>query len=225
MIGKLLRAIGAIVVYTCVATIIAEGVLALHFGRAWKLNRDKCIQMLAIAQGVDLAAIREEALGEREEPSREQPSYNQVLEARAVKTRNLELREQSLRGSLVQLQTEQRKLNDEKTRLAGLREAFKGELAATEKGALATGREETCRTLESLKAKQAKELLVQMLDKKEIDEVVAIVTGMSENKRAKIIAEFKSQTENEQIGEVLNRIRQGTPAANIADNTQKQIGQ
>ena len=67
---------------------------------------------------------------------------------------------------------------------------------------------------------------MQMLDQKEIDEVVAILlAGMTENKRAKIIAEFKTPTEMEQIGEVLRRIRQGTPAANIADNTQKQIGQ
>ena len=64
-----------------------------------------------------------------------------------------------------------------------------------------------------------------MLDQSETDEVVAILDGMTEGRRAKIIAEFKTTTEVEQIGEVLRRIRQGVPAAVMAENTQKKMGQ
>ena len=67
-----------------------------------------------------------------------------------------------------------------------------------EKGAAATGREDARRTLETLKPKQAKELIAQMLEGKEIDEVVMLLAGMPEGKRAKIIAEFKTPAETEQ---------------------------
>ena len=148
-----------------------------------------------------------------------------MLEARAVKTRNLELREQSL------ARQRRRKCKPNSAswprRRSGcwhLRNGFQGDLAALEKGAVANGREDARRTLEALKPKQAKELLVQMLDQKEIDEVVILLAGMTEGKRAKIIAEFKTPAEVEQIGDVLRRIRQGIPAANMAENNEKKMG-
>ena len=125
MIGKLLAGAGLAARFRCVATVIAELILAAYFGRAWQLNRPKLIQMLAIAQGVDLAALRQQARGDAaEEPSTEQASYSQVLEARAMKTRNLELREQSLRSALAHVGAEQRQLAEEKKRLQKLREGL-----------------------------------------------------------------------------------------------------
>jgi flagellar motility protein MotE (MotC chaperone) len=187
------------------------------------VDREKLVRMLAAARGVDLEAVKEQAAAERPEPSSEQPSYDQVLEVRAVKARNLELREQALRGSLGQLQSAEHKLADEKKRVQQLREGFQNELLAMQKGATATGREDVRRTLETLKPKQAKELLALMLEKKELDEVVTLMSGMTDAKRAKIIAEFKTPAEVEQLSEVLRRIRQGLPGAAMAENTQKQL--
>lgn len=78
-------------------------------------------------------------------------------------------------------------------------------------------------TLEKLKPKQAKELIMQRLEKGEIDVVAKMLTNMSDGKRAKIIAEFKSTDDMEKIGVVLNRIRQGQPAAELVDETEKRI--
>ena len=67
-----------------------------------------------------------------------------------------------------------------------------------QKGAAATGSEDVRRTLETIKPKQAKELLVLMLEQKEMDDVVVLMAGMPDGKRAKIIAEFKTPAEVEQ---------------------------
>jgi hypothetical protein len=225
MIGKLWRGTSWLLVQVCVATIIAQAILMAYCGRAWQLNRVKLIQMLAIAQGVDLAALREQAGGSQELPPQEQASYNQVLETRAVKSRNLELREQALRSGLQQVQSEQDKFAEAKRQFLATQEKFGRELAALEKGAAATGREDARRTLEAMKPKQAKELLVQMLERKEMDEAVVLLAGMTESRRAKIAAEFKSPNEVEQLGELLRRIRQGTPLAGMAESTEKQMGQ
>ncbi len=142
-----------------------------------------------------------------------------------MKTRNLELREQSLRSALERVGSERRKLAEEKTRLAKLHEGFKSDLAALEKARSASGREDARHTLEAIKPKQAKELLVQMLEHNEMDEVAVLLEGMTESKRAKIIAEFKSPGEVDTLGEVLRRIRLGEPAARVAKTAEQKMGQ
>jgi flagellar motility protein MotE (MotC chaperone) len=223
MIGKLLRVLVAALVYTCVATVIAACVLVVWYGRAWHVDRPRLMHALAAVQGVDLEGMKDQGLGPRAKESGEQPSYEQLLEARAAKTRDLELREQALRTNLQQVLSEQRKFADEKKRLQQLRDGFQEELAAMQKGAAATGREDVRRTLETLKPKQAKELLAQMLERKELDDVVTLMTTMSDGKRAKIIAEFKTPEEIKQMDEILRRVRQGQPGAGAAENTQKQL--
>lgn len=226
MMGKLWRAIVSLTVYACVATLIAELIVAVCVVRAWRIDRPRLIQTLAAAQGIDLAALRQQAGADAgQEPSTEQASYNQVLEARAMRARNLELREQSLRSALERVGSERRKLVEEKTRLQKLREAFQSDLAALESGALGGGREDARRTLEAIKPKQAKELLMQMLERNELDEVAVLLEGMTESKRAKIFAEFKAPAEVDSLGEVLRRIRRGEPAARVAKTTEQKIGQ
>ena len=210
--------------YSCVATVIAAAILAAYFSRAWQLNREKLIQMLAIAQGVDLAAIRQQAHEDQEEPSTEQASYSQILEARAVKTRNLELREQSLRAAVAQAQAEQRKLADEKKRLQGLREGFQGDLLATgeRRGRQRPGRRPPHAGSHQAQAGQGPAGADARPEGTRRGG--GPPGGMTEGKRAKIIAEFKTPAEVDQIGEVLRRIRQGAPAANVAENTEKKHG-
>jgi flagellar motility protein MotE (MotC chaperone) len=223
MIARLLSLFTTLLASVSVATVIAAGILGAYYTRAWQLNREKLLVMLAVAQGAELESLVQGSRAGTEEASTEQPSYAQILEARAAKTRNLELREQALRSGLQQLRSEERKLAEGRKQLQQLRESFQGELLAMEKGATATGREDARRTLETIKPKQAKELVAHMLEGKEIDEVVLLLAGMPEGKRAKIIAEFKTPAEMDEVGEVLRRIRQGLPAAGMADNTQRQL--
>lgn len=224
MIGKVLHMLTSVVVYVCLATVIAEGILLAYYSKTWQLDRTKLLRMLAIAQGADLESLVGQGGSQHEEPSTEQVSYNQVLDSQAVKTRNLELREQSLRSGVQQLQTEERRLTEEKSRVQKMREGFQGELFAMQKGSAATGREDVRLTFEALKPKQAKELMIRMMEK-ELDDVVMLMEAMPEGKRAKIIAEFKTPPEVEQIGEVLRRIRQGLPTSKMADNSLKQLEQ
>ena len=80
MIGKLLGGLSALLLYACVATVISAAILGVYFSRAWHLNREKIIQMLAVAQGVDLAALRQQVHEDQEEPLTEQVSYGEYLE-------------------------------------------------------------------------------------------------------------------------------------------------
>jgi len=62
-----------------------------------------------------------------------------------------------------------------------------------------------------------------MLDNKELDEVVALLAGMADSKRAKILAEFKTADEIKKIEEVLDLIRKGAPEAPLARQAMEKL--
>jgi len=223
MIRRLLRAMRWAFVYGCVATIIAEALLVFFLARSWQLDRERVIRTLAVAQGVDLSALEARAAAEQPDISREQPSYEQVLETRAVKVRHLELREQALTDALKDVALRQREVVEEKEALAGLKKEFEAELLALEQQATSQGIEDTRAKLMAIKPDQAKLLLDDMLDQGEIDTVVALLQGMPDTKASKIIGEFKTEKDLENIGEVLRRILEGGALADLAAATGRQL--
>jgi len=225
MVGRILRAMLALLLYFSLATLIAETIVVGYLVSHWQIDAGKLGAMIAAAQGIELPGTGETAPPEPETPSTEQASYDQVLEARAVKDKNLQLRELALASALAQCRSDQRKLSEEQTRYAAQRRDYEAKLDATSKGALATGREEVASVLQLLKPKQAKEILLKMLENGEMDEVVLLLTGMTDAKRAKIITEFKTADETKKIEEVMRQIRQGVPVAPLVDQARQQLRQ
>jgi hypothetical protein len=225
MIKRLLGMVMTIIAYACVGTVISQAIILAYLISAWKIDNHRWLSVFAAAQGIQPAGNADAHAKGAEEKTAEQPSLDQILEARAMKYRNLELREQELRNSISQLQLEQNKLAENKKSYKQLRDAFDTQLLSMREGAVATGKDEVRNTLENLKPKQAKALILEMLNKKEIDEVVALLTPMPDAKRAKILGEFKTDEEMEKLSEVLRRIRAGSPTASLPENTQKQLEQ
>ena len=91
--------------------------------------------------------------------------------------------------------------------------------------ALSTGRENVRTIWENIKPKQAKEQIMEMIDKQEMNEVVTIFVAMPIAKRAKIVSEFKTAEELQKLDEIMRLIRQGVPEVNLIDKTRSQIGQ
>lgn len=225
MIGRLINGAWILLVYACVGTIISELILLSYLKSAWNIDRERLMQVMAAAQGILPAGAAESQTKGADEKVAEQPSYEQILEARAIKYRNLELRERDLLNGLGRLQTEMTNLAEEKKRYKQLREGFDAQLLSMREGSAAAGQDEVRRTLESVKPKQAKALILAMLDNKEVDEVVTLLSPMPDGKRAKIFGEFKTTEELEKLGEVLRRIREGLPSASVPENTRKQLEQ
>jgi flagellar motility protein MotE (MotC chaperone) len=225
MIKRLLGAAWTMIVYACVGTIISQVVILAYLSSAWKIDNQRWLSVIAAAQGIQSAESADKQTKVAEEKVAEQPSLDQILETRALKYRNLELREQELRNTLSQLQLEQTKLAEDKKSFKQLRDEFDTQLSSMREGAVASGKDEVRNTLENLKPKQAKALILEMLNKKEIDDVVALLSPMPDAKRAKILGEFKTDEEMEQLSEVLRRIRVGSPTASVPENTRKQLEQ
>jgi hypothetical protein len=223
MIGRLANlALGALL-YFSLGTLIAEGIMVGYVWSKWNLDRDKVAQVVAVARGLQPEAPQAAVETVREEPAAEQASYGQVLELRAAKDKNLQLREQALANAVAQVQAERQKLADDEKRYKLDRADYESKLAAKTKEARSTGQEEVRRILESVKSKQAKEFVQGMLDNKEIDEVVVVLSAMADSKRAKILAEFKTPDEIKKIEEVLALIRKGAPEAPLARQAMEKL--
>jgi hypothetical protein len=225
MIQRLFGSLWTLFVYTCVGTVISQVILLVYLHSAWKIDKQRWMQMIATAQGIMPAEGKETHTKNEEDKVAEQASYEQVLDARAMKYRDMELRERDMRNSLSLLQSEQLKLAEDKKRYKQLRDTFDTQLSEMSEGTVAAGRDEVRRTLENVKPKQAKALILEMLNKQEIDNVVTLLSPMQDNKRAKIFGEFKTPDELVKLSEVLRRIREGLPKVTVPETTRKQLEQ
>jgi hypothetical protein len=223
MIKRWLQTGVNLLVYFCAATLLAQVIIFAYLWSTWQVDREKVIQMLAIAQGIDLLEAQQEFEDSQQKVPPEQLSYQDWIDQRATMFRDLELRELALNKALTRLKLDQRQLADEQLAHRQSVADFEARLLALSEGAEAQGRQTISRILESIKPKQAKELILDMLDNDEIDEVVVIFGDMTESKRAKILAEFETAPEVEKISEVLRLLRQGDPTASTAEAALGQI--
>ena len=64
-----------------------------------------------------------------------------------------------------------------------------------------------------------------MLNRKEYDAVVTLMIAMPTQKKTKIVAEFKTPSETEQLDDILRRMRNGQPMTEAVDSAQAQLSQ
>jgi len=223
MIFRLANVAFTALLYFSFATLIAEGIMAGYVWSNWQLDREKIARLVAVARGIELGEPQAPASPPPAEAAPEQPSYEQAVEARAAKDKDLQLREQALASALAQFQSDQQKLAENEKRYKLDRAEFEAKLAAAAQNATSTGQEDVRRILQTVKPKQAKEFLQGMLGNKEMDEVVLLLSGMTDSKRAKILSEFKTADETKEIEEVLRMIRKGTPQAPLAQQTLEKL--
>jgi len=224
MIARFLGAGITLLIYFCAATLLAEVIVGTCLWNAWKLDGRKLSRMVAVARGTEPPAIAAPSAAGHDEEVAEQASLQEIIEARASKFRDLELRELQLSSAVDQLRLEQRRLADEQSKHKSMVAAFQSQLQSLKQGSEANGRAELSHILETLKPKQAKDQIMEMLAKGEVEEVVMLLLAIAERPRAKIIAELKTVEENQKLAEVLRRIRQGEPEAPLATSTLSKLG-
>ena len=223
MIARWLKTAIGLFACFCIATLLAQGIILGYLALSWQLDREKLVQMLAIAQGIDLFAAQKEAQSDEEKVATEEPSYQDWIERRATLFRDLELREQALDNAVAQLRVERAQLADDEGTFQRIREGFETQLASSRAEAEGEGIETLGSILESIKPTQAKDQILDMLDNEEMDKVVVLLNAMTASKRAKIIAEFKSEAEGKRVSEILRRIGEGEPVASMAEETLGQL--
>lgn len=210
-------------IYFLAATLLTQILLGVYLWKNWEMNEQRFMRMLAVAQGIDDLLARPEQPPSDREPSPEQPSLEQIIRERAGKVRDIEKREQELQNTKALLVAEQLELVRERESFTTTVLAFEQRLRDLEEGAIQTGRSRDLRTFAGLKPQQAKDFLWAMLDDNEIEDVVILMAAMPERSQLKIIAEFTTLEEVEEINKVLKRIRYGEPEITAAQETRDDL--
>lgn len=223
MIGKLLRLLTAGFAYFCMATLIALVGMIAFLSSKGLLGREKIAQIATLIREGELpAATRAQAASADAPPT---VTLSDIEAARSMRLRQFELREQATNNVLAQVRFETEQLAREKDRFDRVYESFEKQLGKDRVTALTQGNENARLLLESIKSKQSKELIMEMLKADEIDEVVILFGAMPIAKRAKIAAEFKTEEELKKLDEIVRRIRQGLPDAAIIEQTRQSLAQ
>jgi hypothetical protein len=219
--GRVFSALGGLIAYLCVGTILAQMIIAGYAASQGYLDKQKVSDMVAVARGAKLSSDADKTADAKPKPA-QMMSIEEIDQRRTTMTRHLELREQSVQNALAMIASEREKLLKERQSFDMLVAAFRKEKATTESQVLAKGQEDTRAILENLKPKQAKDLILRMIAADEKEEVVAILSAMPITRQVKILAEFKSEDELKKIDDILRLLRQGNgdaPPANLPDET------
>jgi hypothetical protein len=210
---RLLSACAAALAYFSIATVLAALIL---LGIGWyggKLTGQTLSRLRAALHDQELAAT---AAGQTA-PDVEQPSYEEILEQRAINFRQLELREQVVRQTADLVNRQRADVVALRQAFDQAQKAFNDQLAALAGQTQSSAEENVRLTFENIKPPQAKQLLLLMLDRGELDKVVALLAAMPVAKRAKIAAEFKTPEETTRLSKILELMGDGAPLAGMIE--------
>ena len=222
MIGRLARRLGMLIALVCVATVVAQALVA---GYLWKSGLDaaRLRQASAALQGALPDAVATETAANQSAPAVR--DVEEIDAARSLKLRDLELREESLRLALDQMKLERGQVAGERGQVETIKQSFEARLAAASEAAAAASEENVRSLWENMKPKQVKEQILLLLDDDGLEQVVARLAAMPIAKRAKIAGEFKTDEEQRKLAEILDRMGEGEPETAIIDEAQRQLQQ
>jgi hypothetical protein len=205
----------------CVATVIAQAIILTMVAIRGNLRRDTFTEALALVNGIDISGekLRKIVNDPQQIPV---PSYDDVVAQRAQQNLNLEMRERSIKRYIEQLEVMQSKLRDDQVNFDRRKDAFYKLLDEMGENTRRENLGELQRTLEALDPEQAKILLMKMLENNQLIDVVAIIKGMTLEKRKKVLGEFTTEKEAAQLFEVLNQLRLGEPDASVIENARNE---
>jgi hypothetical protein len=224
-----LRWLGTLLVALSVGTTVT---LVVLLGMLWwkgVLADERVLAMLAALQGIKAAPQIETTNVVNTDA--EQPSLSQIRETRLRASLDLDLRESAIDKSLADLRTLEKALQTESSRLDGWKKSFDKRLSDLQSAATDTALLEVQRTLEAIQPKQAKEQILLMLKEPAtnaddpMQDIVTIFKAMPLDKRRKILAEFRTTEEVEQLAAILQQIRLGEPDAGLLRDARGQLQQ
>ncbi len=228
---KLVELLGSLFAYFCIGTVLAIGAIVAVLGMKGALTGERFQNMMAALYGVSLPGSTATTIASAPDSKEEMPSFDQRLERRNLASLHLDLRESAIDKSIADLRNIESQVRDERKRLDQWKESFDNRLAQLQTNNTDVALQELQRTLEAIQPKQAKEQILKILDRttskndKPMDDVVTLLKAMPLDKRKKILAEFKTPDEAEQLSDILEQIRLGAPDSELMRDSRQQLQQ
>jgi hypothetical protein len=220
--------LGAMGVFFCVATVLAEAGLILVLQQRGVLNAQTAHHLLTVAYDVPVRDIYEEMARKAQPVKKEMVSFTEVQEARMLSMLDLDLREMATDKGLLDVRELAVLLDQEKGRYSVVKDRFDQDWRNLQQGATDTALRSLQHKIESLQPKAAKDQLLRILDSPDLppetalNQVVTIFKNMAIDKRKKIVEEFKDR-DTQRLQDILRQIRLGMPEVNVLRDTRVRL--
>ena len=190
----------------CASTVIAQAcIVGLSYSRG-NLSRKSIVQIVAMLNGIDIPGerLKNAITAGQDVPI---PTREEILNARIESSLEFKSREESLKRWQVQLQTEQARQEAENTQLLQRIKEHDALVAQYKSGRQSQTLKDVQDVLELISPEQAKLQILNMIKDNAMADVVAIIKGMAEDKRKKILAEFTQGDDSVQLADILKELR------------------
>jgi ATP-dependent Lon protease len=207
--GKLLDILLSLIAYLCVATVIT---LSLGLGYLWhndQLTNEKLYRMVALMQDVDLQQIAAAQNKSKDEVPSEEPSLAQVMRRQQVQDRNFEVKLLALQRGKNEYEHAFGQLKEERDRYDRLARDWQSKLNTEEKTANQQNVAKVVSQLEQVSPEVGKASILRWIDEGKMDDAIALMSKMSENKMKNILRTFETPMELDKLHEIQNRILGG----------------
>lgn len=210
IVGKLIEAAGTAFTYACVATAIAE---TLIIGSLWSrgaFETTKVKKYAAVVYGFDLADLNIDGKKSAGQVQDSSTSRDELLAERVRNNETLATRQEAIRRGADDIRILVQTLSTKRERYEIVKGGFEELLVQLEQDVNNNAITEVRRTLEVLQPKQSKDLMIDMLRDGDtnsqdnvLDDVLAMIRGMPQDKLKKIFSEFKSEEERVVLNQIL----------------------
>jgi len=206
---KTIRILFALVGYLSTATVIT---IALGIGYMFhtdRLNDEKTFRMIALLQDVDLQQLSEAQRGTEPEVPPEELSLDEVLQHQHVLDRNFEVKLLALQRGRQEYEHQLQQLKEQTERYDRLAQDWQNKLKQQEQLTTQENMAKVVRDLEQVKPATAKDLLLRWMAEGRMDDVILLMSKMSENKMGKILKSFETAEELDKLHSIHERMING----------------
>jgi hypothetical protein len=224
--GALVRWVFPLVGYLCVATVVSAALGYGYLRRSGKLDDETMFRITALLHGVDLEEL--EKAGEKtvEETPPEEPSFAQQQEQVQAATLHFDAKHKQLEDSLTHFDYQLERVSEATARYTQLRVAVDQYLTQQRDQVTNEARQKVRAQLEGLvPKKQAKPLLIKMIDADQIDEVILLLNSMKPRSQQDILRTFDTVDDIDRLYQVQQRMLAGAPAKPYIDAQLEQLKQ
>jgi hypothetical protein len=198
----MIRFLFALIGYVATATVIT---LALGLGYLWHSDRiddDKLFRAIALVQGVDLEQIAAEQAGAEGEVPPEEPSVDDVVGQQQVLDRNYEVKLLSLQRGRQEFDFRLQELRTQTQRFDRLARDWEAKLKEQDELTTQENLAKVISDLEQVKPATAKDLLMRWIQEDRMNDVILLLSRMSETKKGKILKAFTTPEELDKLHEI-----------------------
>ena len=220
---KLIGWISSMIVYFCVATVIAQ---AVGIGMLWYKGyfaEDRVFAVLAAAHGVDMLALRDRIEAEQKDDQEEGPSYESALDQHLRTSLDLDVREMAIEKGLRDLASLDTAVRIKHERFATIKAKYDAKLVEIANEAKDAALQNLQTTFEAMTPEQAKDQMLRMFRDGATNDVVQLMLNLPTDRQKKILAQFSNDAEAQELYEILKRIRLGEPTVSTIDQARAEL--